>query len=340
MIPIFNVTGDHATLSIGTAVPTASNPSSVLLLDLDAIPGDEIAVACAGESVTEGQIDFFTTSTTFHSGITPLGSLDTPGNPDDIASGLFGKDDENDWFAITLPGSKKVAKGSGSSSSTLTWSFELESITDIGVSPTELSVGDLNGDGIEDVVTTCPQSDVVALLTGNADGTLSSALLINVGNLPRSIALLDYDRDGDLDIAVIATSEETNNRAVYIYRNDTSLNGGNLLFAIDMSLDEGLSPILVAKGDVDGDGGDDLISINAVSSFRSVGNQLRTRNNYEICGAADFDNDSNVGVNDLLMLIAAWGLEGSLPEDLNGDKIVGVEDLLDLIAVWGPCTYL
>ena len=63
---------------------------------------------------------------------------------------------------------------------------------------------------------------MVAVLTGNADGTLSSALLINVGNLPRSIALLDYDRDGDLDIAVIATSEETNNRAVFVYRNDTS----------------------------------------------------------------------------------------------------------------------
>ena len=91
------------------------------------------------------------------------------------------------------------------------------------------------------------------------------------------------------DIAVIATSEETNNRALYIYRNDTSLNGGNLLFAIDMSLDEGLSPILVAKGDIDGDGGDDLISINAVSSFRSAGNQLRMRNHYEICKAADFD---------------------------------------------------
>ena len=164
--------------------------------------------------------------------------------------------------------------------------------------------------------------------------------MINVGNLPRSIALLDYDRDGDLDIAVIATSEETNNRAVFIYRNDTSLNGGSLLFAIDMSLDEGLSPILVAKGDIDGDGGDDLVSINTVSSFRGSGNQLRMRNNYDICGAADFDNDSNVGVNDLLMLIAAWGLEGSLPEDLNGDKIVGVEDLLDLIAAWGPCIYL
>jgi hypothetical protein len=175
------------------------------------------------------------------------------------------------------------------------------------------------------------------VLTGSADGTLSSALLINVGNLPRSIALLDYDRDGDLDIAVIATSEETNNRAVFVYRNDTSLNNGNLIFAVDMALDEGLSPILVAKGDIDGDGGDDLISINTVSSFRGAGNQLRMRNNYAVCGAADLNNDNVVGVEDLLTIIAAWGAVGQNPEDLNGDGIVGVQDLLDLIAAWGPC---
>ena len=136
MIPIFNVSGEYTTLSIGVAQSTASNPSSVLLLDLDSIPGDEIAVACAGESVTEGQIDFFTATTSLRGGLTPLGSLVTPGNPDDIAGGLSPKDDEEDWFTISLPGSKKVAKGSGSSSSTLTWSFELESITDLGVSPT------------------------------------------------------------------------------------------------------------------------------------------------------------------------------------------------------------
>lgn len=337
VIPIFNVTGNHTTLSIGTAVPTASNPSSVLLLDLDAIPGDEIAVACAGESVTEGQIDFFTTSTTLNSGITPLGSLDTPGNPDDIASSLSPKDDEEDWFSITLPGSKKVAKGSGSSSSTLTWSFELESITDIGVSPTQLSVGDLNGDGFEDLVATCPEADVVSVLTGDANGVLSSALLIDVGNLPRSITLLDYDRDGDLDIAVVATSEETNNRAVFVYRNDTSLNGGNLLFALDLSLDDGLSPVLVAKGDIDGDGGDDLISINTVSSLRGAGNQLRVRKvNDGVC-ASDLDSDGNVGVQDLLMVIAAWGFTGPQPEDLNSDGTVDVLDLLILIASWGPC---
>ena len=176
------------------------------------------------------------------------------------------------------------------------------------------------------------------MLTGDVDGILSSALLIHVGNLPRSIVLLDYDRDGDLDIAVIATSEETNNRAVFIYRNDTSLNGGNLLFAVDMSLDDGLSPILVTKGDIDGDGGDDLISINTVSSVRSSGNQLRTRKIDDKVCDSDLDSDGIVGVQDLLMVIAAWGLNGPQPEDLDGNQTVDVLDLLILIAAWGPCS--
>jgi hypothetical protein len=338
VIPIFNVTSDPTRLVIGLAESTATNPTSVLLIDLDATIGDEIAVACAGESVTEGQIDFFAASSTLNTGITPIGSLDTPGNPIDIAGGLSTKDEEDNFITFPLTGSKKVGKASGESSSALTWSFELESLIDIGVSPTKLSVGDLNGDGFEDVVATCPESDVVCVLTGDVDGILSSALLIHVGNLPRSIVLLDYDRDGDLDIAVIATSEETNNRAVFIYRNDTSLNGGNLLFAIDMSLDEGLSPILVTKGDIDGDGGDDLISINTVSSVRSSGNQLRTRKIDDKVCDSDLDSDGIVGVQDLLMVIAAWGLNGPQPEDLDGNQTVDVLDLLILIAAWGPCS--
>ena len=56
VIPIFNVTSDPTRLVIGLAESTATNPTSVLLIDLDATIGDEIAVACAGESVTEGQI--------------------------------------------------------------------------------------------------------------------------------------------------------------------------------------------------------------------------------------------------------------------------------------------
>ena len=51
----------------------------------------------------------------------------------------------------------------------------------------------------------------------------------------------------------------------------------------------------------------------------------------------DFNSDGVVDVNDLLVLIAAWGSCDACPEDINADGIVDVNDLLLVIAAWGPC---
>jgi hypothetical protein len=48
----------------------------------------------------------------------------------------------------------------------------------------------------------------------------------------------------------------------------------------------------------------------------------------------DFNNDGQVGVEDILILIAAWGSDGSDGTDLNGDGTVDIADLLILIANW------
>ena len=49
----------------------------------------------------------------------------------------------------------------------------------------------------------------------------------------------------------------------------------------------------------------------------------------------DIDGDGIVGVNDLLMMIAAWGTcPTDCPEDLNGDGIVDVLDILELLSFW------
>ncbi len=52
----------------------------------------------------------------------------------------------------------------------------------------------------------------------------------------------------------------------------------------------------------------------------------------------DLDGDGNVGVNDLLTLLAAWGpVPTPDPPDFDGDGNVGVTDLLILLANWGEC---
>ncbi len=51
----------------------------------------------------------------------------------------------------------------------------------------------------------------------------------------------------------------------------------------------------------------------------------------------DLDGSGNVGVGDLLILLAAWGPNPGHPADFDGNDDVGVKDLLILLANWGPC---
>ncbi|MCH8344553.1 MAG: hypothetical protein IH983_11260 [Planctomycetes bacterium] len=52
---------------------------------------------------------------------------------------------------------------------------------------------------------------------------------------------------------------------------------------------------------------------------------------------ADLDGDGNVGILDLLSLLAAWGTDPGGPPDFDNDGAVGILDLLELLANWGPC---
>lgn len=56
----------------------------------------------------------------------------------------------------------------------------------------------------------------------------------------------------------------------------------------------------------------------------------------EIC-VGDINGDNEVGISDLLILIAAWGPCPDCDADLNGDDSVNIDDLLILLAAWGPC---
>ncbi len=52
---------------------------------------------------------------------------------------------------------------------------------------------------------------------------------------------------------------------------------------------------------------------------------------------AHLNGDGNVGITDLLELLAAWGTDPGGPPDFDGDGNVGITDLLELLANWGPC---
>ncbi len=56
-----------------------------------------------------------------------------------------------------------------------------------------------------------------------------------------------------------------------------------------------------------------------------------------IACAGDIDGDGEVGIVDLLSLLAAWGANPGHAADLDGDGVVGILDFLSLLDAWGPC---
>ena len=59
----------------------------------------------------------------------------------------------------------------------------------------------------------------------------------------------------------------------------------------------------------------------------------------QVCCFADLDCNGIVGIGDLLILLADWGLCVGCPADLNCDGVVGIADLLWLLAAWGTCEF-
>ncbi|MCH8332093.1 MAG: VCBS repeat-containing protein, partial [Bacteroidetes bacterium] len=69
----------------------------------------------------------------------------------------------------------------------------------VGSSPREVQVGDLNGDGLDDVVVANLGGDISVLINQQA-GSFAPAITYSAGSMSYSVAMSDVDNDGDLDI--------------------------------------------------------------------------------------------------------------------------------------------
>ncbi|HTF05532.1 MAG TPA: VCBS repeat-containing protein [Bacteroidia bacterium] len=116
-------------------------------------------------------------------------------------------DGRTDLAIINSPGS--MAEGKGKNGMTVllgdgTGKFSMMkgSPFEAGKIPNRIATGDVNGDGVNDIVTSDNDTREIYLFQMNKNGNVSSQSAVTVGNHPKGIAITDLNGDGKEEIVV------------------------------------------------------------------------------------------------------------------------------------------
>ncbi len=133
--------------------------------------------------------------------------------------------------------------------------------------PRALAIADVNGDGTLDVIAANSNdggggfNSSVNIFTNSGNGTLTLSSTPACGSGPISIACVDFNGDGYIDIATANYASGTTS---------ILLNNGAGIFTAAASIATGTNPYNIVTGDFNGDGAPDLAVTNRGSSTVSL----------------------------------------------------------------------
>ncbi|MBA3915453.1 MAG: VCBS repeat-containing protein [Acidobacteriales bacterium] len=175
-----------------------------------------------------------------------LGDFDRDGNLDIGVGYIFGSGGE---------GYVQILKGNGDGS------FVAGSKYSLAVSdPYTLAAGDVNHDGKLDVVATTFFLGIYVLI-GDGDGTFAAPALYGTRGSTYGVVIADFNRDGDLDLAVGDYSDPSFVSVL------TGKGDGTFRAAINYN-DEGNGAVGVVAPDLNNDGSPDLVVANSNKSYQ------------------------------------------------------------------------
>lgn len=175
-----------------------------------------------------------------------------------VTIGKFNSDDYPD-LAVVNSGQIAVLFSKGRGDFILFNHFYVTEDQHLG-GPWTLAVGDFNKDGHDDLVTTLPDADAVAILLGDGMGNFGQAGIVAVGDAPHQVAIADFNRDSHQDLVVTNYLDNT----VSVLWGDGS-GGFNIA-----DFPAGDTPQGVTIGDFDEDGDLDIAVTNRTSGTVSV----------------------------------------------------------------------
>ncbi|MFY9307564.1 MAG: FG-GAP-like repeat-containing protein [Bacteroidia bacterium] len=172
------------------------------------------------------------------------------------------------------------------------------------MSPQDIAIGDITGDGKPDIAVVSKDSNMVTTFRNTSSGnTISFGQKVNIstGLSPKGISLADIDRDGRLEI--IVSNEGAN--TVSVFKNTLTALGG-ISYNSKIDFPTGSSPRSVAAEDIDGDGMPDVITTNY------GGNNFSVLKNTSSGGNISFDSpiDFTTGVGPQSIRVADLDSDG------------------------------